>query len=640
MELATLLGGLIWLAIGAAAFFLVLFLVRASDVFVYIGSDEYGVVERRVGLRRSSRGGFIATDGAAGYQPDLLRTGPHLFFPWLYRVHKQKLITVRGMAYVFARDGAPLPAGQTLARTPEHVDFENARHFLASGGQRGPQRRILREGVYAINTAMFIVIADDKTYALDIGADKDALNALRQTIEARQGFSPVVIEQDLVGLVTVHDGPALEEGDLIAPVVGNDPTDEVRFHNSFQDPQSFIDAGGRRGRQEHVLVEGTYFVNRLFATVEVTDKLVIAPGRVGVVVSYIGQPGENLRPDSRHGQLVERGRRGIWATPLGTGKYPINPYAMQVSQVPVTNFVLRWSKNRAEEHGFDDNLAEIPMITADAFEVVLPLSVVVHISPDSAPGIIQQFADIKLLVEQTIDPLVSAFFKDSAQKHSLLDLIGKRAELQAAALEAMRPRFAQYHLDLLEVMVGTPRPAPGDNRVEQVLDQLRSRQLAAEQQITYASQQAAAETERELNRARADAAMQTQLSQARMQADIAEQEGQAALARKRKEAEAVQAMGEAEAQRIRAVGLAQAEATRAQVEAYTGEGARFQFSRDVAQQLAEAITHATVPVVPSISLGGGKGEHGASMVDALLGVLVSNGFANGAMSAPREKAIN
>ena len=36
------------------------------------------------------------------------------------------------------------------------------------------------------------------------------------------GFEPVVIKDsdDLVGIVTVHDGPALPDGEIIAPVVG------------------------------------------------------------------------------------------------------------------------------------------------------------------------------------------------------------------------------------------------------------------------------------------------------------------------------------------------------------------------------------------------------------------------------------
>ena len=69
-------------------------------------------------------------------------------------------------------------------------------------------------------------------------------------------------------LVTVHDGPSLPQGEIIAPTVGDHANDLENYHNNFQDPERFLKAGGMRGRQLQVLVEGTYYINRLFATVE------------------------------------------------------------------------------------------------------------------------------------------------------------------------------------------------------------------------------------------------------------------------------------------------------------------------------------------------------------------------------------
>jgi uncharacterized membrane protein YqiK len=59
-------------------------------------------------------------------------------------------------------------------------------------------------------------------------------------------------------------------------------------HNSFQDPEQFLAAGGWRGRQHQVLVEGTDYINRLFATVACIAKTVVEVGHVGVVISYTG----------------------------------------------------------------------------------------------------------------------------------------------------------------------------------------------------------------------------------------------------------------------------------------------------------------------------------------------------------------
>jgi len=64
----------------------------------------------------------------------------------------------------------------------------------------------------------------------------------------------------------------------------------------------------------------------------------------------------------------------------------------------------------------DENLSEISLITRDAFEPTLPLSVVMHIDYKKAPMIIQRFGDVKKLVEQTLDPMVSAFSRTSRRR--------------------------------------------------------------------------------------------------------------------------------------------------------------------------------------------------------------------------------
>src|SRR5581483_3715772 len=263
-------------------------------------------------------------------------------------------------------------------------------------------------------------------------------------IEERHGFQPVVIrdQEDKIGVATVHDGPSLDHEEIIAPTVGADPRDPQTYHNCFQDPESFLRAGGRRGRQEQVLVEGTYYINRLFATIDLQPKTVVEIGKVGVVVSYTGQRGSDLTgKDYKHGELVESGKRGVWSRALQPGKYALNPYGVKVIQVPTTNFVLRWIEGRSEAHGFDQNLSEIRLITRDAFEPVLPLSIVLHIAYEDAPMVVQQFADLRLLVEQTLDPMVSAYFKDTAQSFTLIELVSKRAEIQSRAVLAMAERF-------------------------------------------------------------------------------------------------------------------------------------------------------------------------------------------------------
>jgi uncharacterized membrane protein YqiK len=631
-----------------------LLLILWGHGIVFISNDSYGVVERRWSLRKGRPIGFMAIDGGAGFLPDTIRGGWHFFMPFQYHVHRQQLITVRGIGYLFARTGAPLAEGQALAAWPGDADPGDARAFLQTGGQVGPQRRILRAATYAINTALFVVLTDEGVFQVPLG-DPDRSTTLHALIDARKGWAPVVIESDQVAVVTVQDGPALDHGEIVAPTVGTDAKDPGFFHNSFQDIPRFLAAGGRRGRQEQVLVEGTYYINRLFATLEMAPKTRVDIGHVGVVISYTGPKGDDISGDDyKHGRLVELGQRGVWQVPLQPGKYAINPYAQDVKLVPTTNFQLRWIENSASDvHNFDENLAEIRLITKDAFEPVLPLSIVVHIAQDDAPYVIQQFAEIGKLVDQTLDPMVSAWFKDAAQEMTLIELVGKRAELQRKALGEMRERFQKYRLNVMEVMIGTPRATPGDKHIDTVFEQLRARQVAREQAATYASQQEASVKERELNEARAIAAQQTALTASKVAIQVAQNEGEAQLQRRGREAEGVKITaaaeaerikltasaeserirltGQAEADKIQAVGQAEASATKAQSDALGGPEVALR--KMIAQIAAEAMQHAAQPLVPQFVMGGGD-RNASGIVDMLMAMALTDGTVGAALKQP------
>ena len=630
---------------GAAVF------IRVSGAIRYIPNNRIAVLEKLWSGRGSIESGLIALHGEAGFQPEVLRGGVHFFTPFQYRLHTQSLVTIpQGrIGYVFARDGLPLDADQALASNPTGSDFQNVRAFLAAGGQKGPQRKVLREGAYAINLAQFVVVTKDRVFALALEREEAALLAqMAEVIEDRGGFEPVVIKDadDQIGVVTVHDGPALSEGEIIAPTVGGDPGEPTTFHNSFQDPEKFLAAGGRKGRQLQVLVEGTYYLNRLFATVEEIGKTVIEVGQVGVVVSYTGAAGVDQSGDGyRHGELVENGERGVWRAPLLPGKYAFNTYAGRVTTVPTTNFILKWESSVTGAHRFDENLAEVSLITRDAFEPTLPVSVVVHIDYRKAPLVIQRFGDIKKLVEQTLDPMVSAYFKNVGQTRTLIELLQDRSAIQDQSSEEMRAKFALYSLDLQEVLIGTPRPARGgDDQIERILTQLRQRQIADEQVGTYARQKLAADKERELREAEAKAEQQTAITQSELSIQMQQNAGKASLARSEQEADQtrtlakaeadrmrllgegeakrVVALAAAEAERVSKVGLAHAEAIASQVEA--SGGARYQLARQVAERFAQALETSGVDVVPKVQITGAETcAAGGGVMQALLTMLMA-----------------
>ena len=607
----------------------IIFLILLSGIR-FIPNNRIGIVEKRFSGKGSVKSGLIALNGEAGYQPRVLRGGLHYLMPIQYVVHMAPLVTIpQGkIGYIFARDGKPLEPTQVLASNVTARNYQDVEDFIKNGGQRGPQRLILREGTYAFNLVQFVVITEGRVYSLPLSReDVDTIQKMAEVITERKGFRPVIIKDtdDLVGIITVHDGPSLKQGEIIAPTVGDDPTVVDTYHNKFQDPDRFLAAGGFRGRQLQVLVEGTYYVNRLFATVEMIQKTIIEVGNVGVVVSYTGETGTDLSGlEYRHGELVSKGNRGVWSEPLLPGKYAFNTYAGKVSNVPTTNFILKWIRNEVGAHKFDENLTEVSLITKDAFEPSLPLSVVVHIDYQKAPLVIQRFGDIKKLVEQTLDPMVSAYFKNIGQTRTLIQLLQDRSAIQQQASIEMKEKFAHYNLELEEVLIGTPSSPSEDTQIESILMQLRSRQVATEQVETYSRQEKAAVQERQLREAESRAQMQTKMTEAELNINIQSDQGKAEYQRSIQQAAQIRALAEAEAEKIARIGIAQALATEEQVRAYGGP--QFQVTQQVLQKFAEAIQQARVDVVPRILIkGGGEGDTGTgSVIEALMAMLLSD----------------
>ena len=616
-----LVGGLVILGL--------VLLVFLSGIRV-IPNTRIGIVEKRFSPKGSVRTGFIALNGEAGFQPSVLRGGIHYLTPFQYVVHTAPLVTIpQGkIGYIFARDGKLLDPTQTLASNVDTSDFQDVEGFLKNGGQRGPQRRILREGTYAINLVQFIVITDERVYSLPLSRDDtEVIQRMAHVITERGGFFPVIIKDtdDKIGIATVHDGPSLGQGEIIAPVVGDDPKNSDIYHNKFQDPDKFLRAGGFRGRQLQVLVEGTYYVNRLFATVEMIQKTIIEVGNVGVVVSYTGETGEDLSgKEYRHGELVTRGKRGVWEEALLPGKYAFNTYAGKVVSVPTTNFILKWIRSQTGAHKFDENLSEVSLITKDAFEPSLPLSVVVHIDYKKAPLVIQRFGDIKRLVEQTLDPMVAAYFKNIGQTRTLIQLLQERSAIQQIASEEMKVKFEHYNLELEEVLIGTPSSPAEDHQIETILTQLRSRQIATEQVETYGRQEQAAVKERELREAEARAQMQTSITQSELNVNVQSNQGKAEYQRSIQQAAQIRALAEAEAEKIARIGIAQALATEEQVRAYGGP--QFQVTQQVLNRFSEAVQQSKVDVVPRVVVGGNKENGSGNIMEGLLTMLLSDRF--------------
>src|SRR6266545_2413317 len=236
--------------------------------------------------------------------------------------------------------------------------------------------------------------------------------------------------------------------------------------------------------------------------------------------------------------------------------------------------------------------------------------------------------------------------KNVGQVRTLIQLIQERSVIQSLAGEQMREKFARYNLELEEVLIGTPASSAGDQKIEQILTQLRSRQIAEEQIETYNRQEKAAVKERELREAESRARQQQALTESEISITVQGNQGKADYQRAVQQAATIRALAEAEAEKAARVGIAEAIAIEEKVRAYGGP--QFQVTQQVMNRFAEAIEEAKVDVVPRISIsGGGNGNgtsSGSSLMEGLMAMLLSDRMgeqvnANGNATRPEAAAM-
>lgn len=568
-------------------------LIRVFGV-VFVPETAVGLVNKRFVLVGKNKtlpdGSLVALNGEAGLQADTLAPGIHFgFWPWQYGITLQPFVTIpQGqIGIVEARDGKAMKSGRVLAHDVACDTYQSARLFLQHGGERGPQISIIPPGTYRINTALF-------------------------SLKSTPMFE---VPDNMIGVVTTKDGVPLPTG----AIAGG----EKAGHDMFQNGEAFIQAGGSKGLQEQVLLAGSYFINPMFATIQVLEMTQVPIASVGVVISYVGEYGEDVTGESfKHGNLVHKGKKGVWIEPLDPGRYPINPFAMRVEIVPTANVVLNWATGKTESHQLDKNLCTITVRSSDGFTFNLDVSQIIHVPRVEAPKVIARFGNMANLVTQVLEPTIGNYFRNAAQGSDAIAFLRSRKERQADAKGQITAALEDYNVVAVDTLIGDITPP------EALMKTLTDRKLAAEQKTTFETQKLAQETRKDLQQAQAMADTQPQVVTAERTVQIKEFEASAAVKaadgsmRARKlvaegEAYATQINGAAEAEKTLKVGTAEADVIKLKI-------ASMEAGNYASIQVAEALAQSgkLVPEV-LVSGNGGNGSGGdGSLVSVLLAGLI------------------
>lgn len=509
------------------------YILRFFFGMVIVPEDKIGLVTKKFVLFGDNKelpdGRIIATLGEAGFQAKALAPGLY-FWKWIWQYD----VTMEGftiipegkIGLILAKDGGEIPTGNILAKYVDCDSFQDATKFLSNGGQRGRQTTYITAGSYRINTMLFQVSTTDM----------------------------IRIQESMVGIITTLDGRPIEAGQIAGKM--------VEGHNNFQDFDLFIENAGNRGLQPQVILAGSYNLNPWAIQIEETLMTEIPIGFVGVVISYVGQDGHDLTgSDFKHGNIVEKGYKGVWLEPLGPGKYPINKYIMKVELVPTTNLVLNWAAARSEAHNLDKHLSTITVRSKDGFPFNLDVSQIIHVPTAEAPKVIARFGNMVNLVSQVLEPTIGNYFRNSAQDSDVIAFLSTRKERQESAKSHIKKVLDEYNVNAVDTLIGDIVPP------ESLMKTLTDRKIAEEQKITYDTQKQAQETRQGMEKETAIADMQKDIVKAQQSVEIAERTASATVKKAEGDATGVRlAVGaEAEATKLRA--HAEAEATKARAQA-------------------------------------------------------------------------
>ena len=526
METPILKWGLI-IAIPLLCLLLYKLILRIFFGVVIVPEDKIGLVKKKfvlIGKQSLPEGRIIATNGEAGFQAQTLAPGVYFRkWYWQYQITFQDFTVVPTgkIGLVLARDGVELETGSILGRKVPCDSFQDAEAFLKNGGRKGRQTAIITPGSFRINTFLFDIEITDM----------------------------VSVPDNAVGIVTTQEGKSLDEGQIAGKIISD--------HNKFQDVDLFLNNGGYKGLQEQVILAGTYFLNPWFAKVDMVKMTEIPIGYVGVVISYVGNDGVDLSgTEFKHGNIVAKGSKGVWAEPFGPGKYPVNPYILKVELVPTTNLVLNWASLRSEAHQLDKNLSTITVRSKDGFPFNLDVSQIIHIPTNEAPKVIARFGNMVNLVSQVLEPTIGNYFRNSAQDSDVIAFLGTRKERQESAKEHIGKVLEQYNVFGVDTLIGDIVPP------ESLMKTLTDRKLAEEQKVTYETQRKAQETRQSLEKETAIAEIQKEIVKADQGVLIAERIADASVKKATGDANSVRLQANAEGDRAKLLASGEAERIR------------------------------------------------------------------------------
>lgn len=456
--------------------------------------------------------------------------------------------------------------------------------ILATSGEMGPQADVLAPGWHLW---YWPVIFDVDTKPLiDIPADK-------------------------VGLVESRDGLPLDPGQVFAPEMTN-----AEFKKIIEDPKYFLTAGqGRKGPQSNVLTPGKYRLNPELFTITMVETTEVPPAAVAVLKSnFGGEPTLSTKvvEDDEPVMLAESGEKGILASVLQPGKYPVNTKAYSVSIISTRETIIRFT---AGEKGYAaegqspfsggganaNEQQEITVRTSDGFTFPVDVRVEYKIEPKNAPIVVAKLGADREPLLAKLNSTVRAIFRNNAEGVKALDYVNQRSTQESQSLAMISSEMARMGVTITGVRIGD---VGDEETLGQLLNTQRDREIAVQEQITFQEQQKAAVQQKELSKTTQEAEEEKRLATAAYSVKIAEQDKEKRIIEARAHAESVEIEATAQANAYKKIADQIGKANAAMIE------------------VLRVIGENRIEITPRVMVNNGSGDGASGETVALIGTML------------------
>ncbi|AQT69262.1 Band 7 protein [Anaerohalosphaera lusitana] len=393
------------------------------------------------------------------------------------------------------------------------------------------------------------------------------------------------IKAGFVGLIQSKDGRSLPEDTIYAP--------------KWEEPDKMIDAkyflsegNGYKGPQLTVLRPGRYRLNTELFEIEQVPVTDVRTGEVAVIKSNVG---ERTEAENR---LVEKGNRGIWGKPLLGGQYYLHTNAYEVTKIDTRQVKVSYTAEQesGEMAGYQP-MRPINVRSSDGYTFPVDVRISYQIEPEDAPKIVATVGDDDMVLSKLVTPRVRAIFRNNAEKVKALGYVQDRSKQEEQSGKMLEEALGKYGLTVLEVSIGD---VGDEESLGDLLKTQTDREIALQEQETFAEQQRAAEKKKELTRTEQEAEEEKKLATAAYAVQVAEENK-----------EKIRIEAEAEAAKIETLAQAQAEAYRKVADVVGEQNAAL-------LEIMKLVSEQGVQITPDVMVNGGESK----MSDALMGTIL------------------